>query len=549
MTLHRTMQEIAFCKYLAISIVILTGSSNGCIAATASLLDPIARIEYGKDSGQASVLLKVEGLDAAGLADKALVEKVVDLNGLSEQPAVKKEITAEEMTPAGASSRFWRLTLYASGLSSGTSQSRWMSVVLSGNDVNLPYTLTNGSSAKFNWAVKSVPVLTVQPGQPLPVSISVGPVPASKVKVLQSTLAEKTTKTLFAPDGLRLCKTQKQSDCETNDINLPQNSVWQLFLHGTKGACVYEGIVTIAAFEKPEGESISLTANSSTGERKAWGVGLIFLSATLTFVMTVLMRNKINRNQLILPVSSTLNALVNLQNEYAKGKLNDAAPIIESRIKKTVVGLSMENLLMNGLPSSIPLWGGSTSSVIVDGYRKYVQIASDWTQALSILLHEGLAPAWALHVKSTSPDVTQKAAEAVAAIDRLADVQSPPTTESLRASLHTIIATMNQPADGCKNITGFIDGLSKTAGSIQSPEQLRVEIAGLSLIGWIFLLLITTLSGGYILVVAGPNSLGFGTLPDYFLCILWGFGLPSGTQMLQSTTGSIATTFGVTKPP
>lgn len=534
----------------ALLFALLTGRVSHA-AVTPSLVEPVARLDYGKPSGVATMILKVDGLDAAGLSDKALVGEVTDLNVQSGPPTVKRPVSVKELTPAGASSRLWVLSVDASEVSPATSQSRWINVVLSGKDVTIPYTLTNGSTAKFAWTVKGMPALTVEPGEPLPVSINVGPVQASKVKVLQSTLAEKNFKSAFAPNGLKLCKSEDPSKCSNAidiELNLPANSANQLFLHGSSGAGVYDGVITIAAFEKPEGDSFPMVASSSTWIYKAGGVLLIFTSASIALFVTGWLRNRQNRAQLLIPVSRTLDELVKLKDEYKTGELSIPASSIEQRLTNTSNDLAMSKLLDNGLPPETPMSTASTSAASVDAFRKYVQAASDWTQSLKVLLHEGLMPAWRLFDTTTDVAIKQKAIDAVSAINKLIEVAAPPGTEPLRATLRTILATMNQPPAGSKDLGFFIDQLTRSGEKIGSPEQLRIEVAGLNLISWAFLVLVTTLSGSYIMVVAGPNSLGFGTLADYFLCILWGLGLPGGAQALTATTGSIATTFGITKP-
>lgn len=529
---------------------LLTGPISHA-AVTPSLVEPVARLDYGKPSGLATMILKVDGLDAAGLSDKALVGEVTDLNVQSGPPMVKRPLSVKELTPAGASSRLWVLSVDASEVPPGTSQSRWINVVLSGKDVTIPYTLTNGSTAKFAWTVKGMPILTVEPGKPLPVSINVGPVQASKVKVLQSTLAEKTFGNAFSPGGLILCESKIATDCTAAgalEFDLPANSATPLFLHGTEGAGVYSGVITISAFEKPEGDSFPMVASSSTWIYKAGGVLLIFTSASIALFVTVWLRNRQNRAQLLIPVSRTLDELAKLKDQYKIGELSIPASSMKQRLTNTSDDLAMTKLLDNGLPPETPMSTASTSAASVDAFRKYVQAASDWTQSLKVLLHEGLTPAWRLYDTATNDAIKQKAVDAVSAIDKLIEVATPPGTEPLRASLRTILATMNQPPDGSKDMGSFIDQLTRPGEKIGSPEQLRIEVAGLNLISWAFLVLVTTLSGSYIMVVAGPNSLGFGTLADYFLCILWGLGLPGGAQALTSTTGSIATTFGITKP-
>ena len=127
-----------------IALVFATWSSQ-VLAASVSLVDPIARVEYGKSSGTATLMLKIDGLDHLGLADKTLLGGVTDLNVQAEQSTVRRIIQAKELTPAGASSRFWILSMEVSGLSPGTSQSRWMPTASTAASICVA--LSHGSSS------------------------------------------------------------------------------------------------------------------------------------------------------------------------------------------------------------------------------------------------------------------------------------------------------------------------------------------------------------------------------------------------------------------
>lgn len=55
---------------------------------------------------------------------------------------------------------------------------------------------------------------------------------------------------------------------------------------------------------------------------------------------------------------------------------------------------------------------------------------------------------------------------------------------------------------------------------------------------------VTALAGAYVLIL---TNTGFGTPLNLPSCLLLGLGLPTGTLLASTTTGSIATTFNVTR--
>jgi hypothetical protein len=512
-----------------------------------SLTDAVARLEYGKPTGTINLLLKVDGIAEADLKKDDLVAKVADLGGQSGPPIVKSEVLAKALPYAGKATRFWMLTLEASGVPIGTTQIRGLSMVVGGVDRYLPYTLTNTAAENFTWTVKISPNITQQREAPIPVSITVGPVAATGVKVLQTALFEKTLKIPLAPTGLKLCPSEV-NQCDGSGLTLQAHTPNQLWLWGASEVGIFEGSLSLAASEKPEGDSVTLNINSSTNKLKTIGVLVIFLSVLVTWFVTVLVRGWINRKQLLLPVLITRKTLASLSSQFSKGHAVVAADNVSRCIAAVVSRLSDVSLTDNGLPPIIPLTSGGTTAGTVDSYRRYVQAQSDWVQALAILLAEGLEQAWSKFSGATTDYDRQRARDAVAQIDQLVRVTTAPTPDAIRVALRTIVETMNQPAtakDGPNR--AWDEYLRSISGSTRSPEQQIAAISGLNALSWLFVIAASTLGGAY-LFVYGPSGVGFGTSVDFLACILWGMGLPAGTQLLQSsTTGSISTVFGVTK--
>jgi hypothetical protein len=390
-------------------------------------------------------------------------------------------------------------------------------------------------AAKFTWVVKSLPVVTTSRGEPIPVSIVVGPVPATGVAVMQSALVERVSRRPLARGGLRLCATAAQ-DCPGQPVNMPANEAAALWLWGADGVGVFEGSVTVSAKEKPEGDTVTMAVNSSSGGHKASGVAVILASILLTWLLTVLVRNRANRAQLLLPVAIALRTLSGVRKQVEAGAQGLPAIKVLEKLNDIEQQLSLPVLNANGLPSSVP-WSGPPAGSTMDAYRKHVQAQNDWLLAVSILVREGLQPAWELWAHSDDAARSQIRA-AVAAMDALSQAVVAPTADALRLALKGILAASTPSGK---------DGRAREqVARVGTPEQLLVQIAGLGAAGWVFLLLVTTLGGAYILVL-GPAGAGFGTITDYAQCLLWGAGMPAGAQLMQSSTASIATSFSVTR--
>jgi uncharacterized membrane protein YgcG len=330
-------------------------------------------------------------------------------------------------------------------------------------------------------------------------------------------------------------------------LNLPANSPAEVWLWGAEGAGVYEGSVTLASKEKPEGDTVLMNVNSSSGKDKAWGVSAIFASVALTWLLTVYLRNLGNRAHLLVPAAIALRTMAGIRMQAQAGPQQLAVPKLLLRLEDIEQQLSLSALQANGLPPRVPWPGPALGGAGIDALRKHVQAQNDWLHTLNILVREGLQPARDLWATITEGDLDaqRKVREAVSAMDALTQAAVTPAPDVLRATLRSIAAGM---AGGTKGggARSLRDHLADAADSVGSPEQLLVQVTALGAAGWVFLLLVTTLAGAYILVL-GPAGAGFGTVTDYAQCLLWGAGLPAGAQLMQSTTASVATSFGVTR--
>lgn len=514
---------------------------NAIAAPIPVLVESVARLEYGSSKGQPTLQLRVDGLDQHGISDKFLLSAVTDQLRPGELLKVQSNITFKELAP-NAASRSWLLVLNVDNVPPSTSLRRWLTVTLSGGrEVTFPYTLTNMANEKFSWTVRALPSHKLGEGGLIPISIAVGTIPATDVRVLQSAMVERVTKVPLAAKGLELCDVAS-SPCPNKSINLKANSANQLWLSGADGAGTYDGSVSISALEKPEGDSASMTVLVSSPWLKTLGVLTILVGVGTTYLATSLLRSMIYRQQLLLPVAMLGQNLRKLSAEISKPNSLRLLEATSEKLRDLADHLTDKMLEENGLPSLTPQLPSASTQESIEQYRKYLQQISDWIQCLAFVLNAGIRPAWSAYQEESQRD---KAKAWLAAVDAfVASQAAPPSAELLKTELDRIAAE-NQP-----NRNPMQEGLGH---SIQSPtiqyrttQELQLSIHRLSFGGWLFVLLATTLGGSYIFVL-GPSSMGFGTSVDFFQCLLWGMGLPTGVQMLQASQSSISSIFGLAK--
>ncbi len=507
------------------------------VAVVASLVEPIARIDYGKSSGTAQLTLELEALSAAQVEQADLLGPLTDTGSDATKVRVARAL---ELQPRGASTRYYVLDLAVSDLPANASQKRFLRFTVDGADELVAYTLTNTAAATFSWTPRAVPAIALAPGDAIPLSIAVGPVPATGVKAVQTALIENVGKTPIAADGLVLCRTPKP--CDGKGIDLPPLSPNQLWLVAVGGPGQYGGSVTVAANEKPEGDAVAMTVYSSSLAYKLGGVAVIFAGVVLAWYFTFYVRSRLNRDQLLVPVASLVATLDRLSSRLVK-RPSAQAPNTAAKIAdlKTNV-LSLTALEQQGLPAAVPTPWTSPTAPPLSAYQTYVQAASDWVTALTIVVG-GIERAVDMDPSGSKPQAT---ADAVGRLDALVTGSIAPAAGTLSAGVEDILGKLRAEVSSAGIRKLAPDRASPRSAQLPSLQMLQLDVRRLGSSAWLFIAAATTLVGAYVLVFSAAGA-GFGTPVDYLVCLLWGFGLPTGSTLAGSTTSTVTTAFNVAK--
>lgn len=510
------------------------------------LLDDIAVVPGGGQDGAAALRIVVSDLNPTDLANEKLLHDTSDV-GAPKPADVKPDIPSELPHP-DEHSRAWIVLLNIHGLPANTSQLRFLTFSLGDKKHTLPYTLTNIPGSKFSWTVKSVPSTAVTPDGAIPIFVTVGPVPVTSVHVAQSTLMEKVGKTPLSATDLRLC-TSSTDPCDTKTVQLAANSSPQLWIRGKFRPGQYDGSLIIATPEKPEGELVTLTVFCSCWGMKIFGIVLILLGVVAGWFATVFARNLLNRDQMLLPAVDLRARLAAAKKSITDVLQADStkppAPQTLGAIDRILVALGDAQLELNGLPQRFPLpWAATPALSTIDTYRKYLQDQTTCTTALESIVTE-LLFSWSKW-SATNAAAQGFVRSSVTNIDGLEAAATVPSVDTLRTQLAGFRTTLlNQLAAPAPGVAAAV-GAAPVATSPMTPAELRVQITRVGEMAWAFIFLATTLVGCVVLIFQS-SAAGFGTPLDLLTCLLWGFGFSTGSQLLNSTTASVATTFGVTR--
>jgi hypothetical protein len=495
--------------------------------------------------GGAVLMLKLTGLDAPGMADAGLPGKPRDLAARA-APAVEIA-TVDEVAPAGSDSRVWRLGLRVAGTLPAAGQQRWLVVTLDKKDHWLAYRLSAPERPRFSWTIEAMPNVAIEPDQAIPVAIAASGVAATQVRATLSTLVEKSSRKALAPAGFKLCPQAEVSSC-TGPLTVPVNEPTRAWLHGATGPGQFEGSVTLASAELPQGQKLTMNVWVSSLWHQGFGVLAILAGVLLNLVVSVGLRNRANRNQLLKPVALLHEGLDRV--EAALGQIYLPPGIDKSRVSARLAdqrrALNPTVLESNGLPSEIasPWPAGSTT---LEMYRQHVQAVSDWLGAIEIVVVDGFAGVQQRWSRANAAGKTLELMQALDEIQSLMSGTEAPKADAMRTAVGAALAKFDRTLFVHEADREGVQQPAQAQSEVRTPEQLRVETGILSVAGWSILALVTTLVGAYVLVWS-PGSAGFGTPLDYLLCFAWGIGLATaGQQLSQATTSTVASSFGIVR--
>ena len=529
-------------------MVSLTAASRAETTPTFSLTNSDITINSSTGDGRGSMLLKADGLDAARLSQPLGV--IADLQSPL-PPPLKIDITPHEL-PRADSSRRWVLIVDIKSLPRTATQKRYVSVSFAGQDVTLPYGLTNKSTATFSWSVKGPPgELSLRAGDSIGVGIAVQSVPATHVRVMQVTLIEQSSKMLL-DGGIVLCK--KLGDtCDGGGVDLDHDSANHLWLRTNAAIPIvgkYVGTVFIGADQKPDGETLNLTVYGTTLSRQLLGVLLILIGVVCAWVTTTLIQSRLNRAQTLLPARLLAERVYALERTLSHAP-KSISPAHYSRSVKRLGDFKrdLSDRELDGknyLPRLVPLpFKGMEPDVAA--YKQLLADATARIAHLDLIINQGFAAVWKRIPPATNRAAVDAIDAAMDALDKKGDETpvpaTPPDTAGFIQKTITDLDAAIAKALGAAAPPGNVPPLNIQP---QSFEQLVVEIRHLSWAVWLVFGGLATALGAYILVL---NNLGFGVPTDYLVCLFWGFGLPvGGQQLFQSTLGSVGAILGVSVP-
>jgi hypothetical protein len=458
--------------------------------------------------------------------------------------------------PQHATQQRWVLPFSVNLMPQMAELTRYVSFKLGKTDWTLAYQLTSAPQPAASWALKPlpVPVRAISPTGVVALNISVvGTLPVTGLKLAPIEFIEQGNKRALAASQLTLCDTPAPCE-ERADISrhAPGGQIWlapRLPKEGGNAPTMwpgkYEGIVTVASDDKPAGENANLTIYVTAWGWQAAGFALIVAGIIAAWYCTTFLRQRLAREQMLVPAVALRAALDGLARSIAH--LQVPVPTVMHKLGELDLSLTDAELEQHGLPASVPQSSPNSGGAgDLDAFKHYLEIPGAWVGALQEIVRDGLqrlVQRRDAHVAANGElqAVPAKAfADSVAALDHLAGQPSVPDAAKLASDISTQIASFEATLGP---IPMSAPG-GATGGQLRSPEQLRMRIALGGMLAWGFIGTVTALAGLYVLILSNP---GFGTPLDLLGCLLWGLGLPASTLLASATTNSIASTLNVSR--
>ncbi|CAN7572233.1 hypothetical protein LJR219_004165 [Phenylobacterium sp. LjRoot219] len=377
---------------------------------------------------------------------------------------------------------------------------------------------------------------------PLVMTVSMGAAPATHL-LARSTLMEEQTNQLFGGGVLTVCSKPFLTDCGPV-AEVAAGQPVQLYLHPKYPPAPgkYTGTVQLFAAEG-RSEPATVTVYVTSGLWKFWGLIALALGLAASAILTVGVRNGLQRAQLLAPANTLEDAFADLEARL---------PSQSDRVEQTrdTIRAWRENLSTRQLEAAgyVPRRFAVAAATIdkAAAYQDWLNRGSAAASALDRLL--GGFQALAAAERALPDDADHLVRSTVEAAWSEIDALS----ANARSDLPNAVVIPEVDAAIAGVLTQLRRRVSQPSADLLLPplrrksERIRFQISSYSLATWLFVALITFVVGAYALVLARPE---FGRVQDYVVSFLWAFALPSAAaQLAQLSPSSLAASMGVARP-
>lgn len=401
---------------------------------------------------------------------------------------------------------------------------------------------SQGASAPVPFTMSIAPLgsqIRWTKGASIVTSVTVGGTQATNVHV-DASLTDDVTARQFGEADFIACPTPSSSCVPVT--SLPANATQRLYLRPRADSAPapgrYVGTIQLVA-DQGKSDAAQFTINVTSGFYIALGILFVALGTLLSLAVTVGVRNRMVRLQMLNAVTAVRDSLEAVEDQLnACDPKPEATPITARSIGIVRGALSIDELeRANLLPR---LWSVDPASFVNGAnFKERIAQAAAWTTVLGHIVNLGFA-----RIAQITAAAAQKNDAAILAAWRQVDALATNKSGAIEPApdLAGVDNAINAAVNAAQSAVGPIGG--GPPGTIDS-ERLNKQINMLSFASWAVAALLTTLVGSYVMVLSHND---FGRANDLWLCLFWGLGLPTVTQLSQATPSTIAGSIGITLP-
>lgn len=327
---------------------------------------------------------------------------------------------------------------------------------------------------------------------------------------------------------------------------LPANSTSRVYLRPRASDAPspgkYAGSIQLIAKEG-KSDSAPFTVDVTSLSYQIAGILLVAFGTVLSLLTTVCVRNRLARKQMLLAAAAIRRRIADIERDIPALKPPTEAATETAKTAGLVrAALSTEQL---DKASLLPrLWSIDAESIASSpNFKTRIDTGSAWALVLSHIVTLGFKPLVFL-------DDNKPAGTSQTAVDGIRT-----TWKTIDALARSKSGAFEQAPD-LAGVDADIEAALKAARSLMSPigggvgrateeERLNMQINLLSFAGWAIAAMLTIMVGSYVMVI---SHLDFGRPTDLWLCLFWGLGLPTVTQLSQATPSTVAANVGVILP-
>lgn len=504
------------------------------------------RLSVSNTSGETRVLMKAENLSAADIESKD-PPRLEDVGSIG-PTRTTIQFTSPKESDRGANSRAWLWTATVKDFPVHSAQKRSARLIVGKIEQYVEYTLTDlpPSPLGISITAPSNPWFVwhgfIDSRTAMGIVVKTGDFPVTNFRLAQAALLNNPASWQLGLEDLELCETLT---VPCGMISIDARTIRTLYLrlktearhHGT-----YAGIVGFAVNERPELENLNITVHASSALAKVAGGGVLALGIFLAWWVSVWARSRTLRLEALRPVAILHESIMALRGELENAPKVEGVNLGHTKkalgdIDQSLTTTSLD--AANRLPSEIPrpFASGSDSA---GNLQKHLAEQGARVDGLRVVIQDGMKKVWQKWKVNLSDKERKAIQKGLMDLDeRGGDVKDLATAQKLVLDVLTEYSKAITPQGAQADATLL-------QSSLPSTQHLIWAIGQLHRLVWATWGSLALASGVVSLIL--PN-MGFGTMFDFIVCFLWGFGLPTAVDRLQQLGPSgIASTMGVSLP-